>query len=102
MVGITQVEARHSLLFELVGAEANPRHPFAELAFRLNAGSDPVRAGVLSQPCLQLVPFQCGQPPAVIYSTAMLPRFSATERFITNTKNATANVNTAAIQKQSK
>ena len=29
-------------------------------------------------------------------------RFSATERFISKTKNATAKVNTAAIQKQSK
>jgi hypothetical protein len=41
-------------------------------------------------------------PSAINHSGLARPPFSATERFITNTRNATAKVNTATIQKQSK
>jgi len=102
VVGIPQIKARNALLSKLERAQAKPCHPFARLGFGRNAGIHPTRTGALSRPCLQLAPFPCGLPHAVTYSTAMLPRFSATERFINNTKSATANVNTATIQKQSK
>jgi hypothetical protein len=40
MVGIAQIEARNALLFELVGAKANPRYSFAGLALDEDAGTD--------------------------------------------------------------
>ena len=89
-VGIAQIEAGNPLLFEFVGADADSRHAVA--GSRLIG----MQEAIFGRP---LPPFGrvCNHSLWAIGAP-----FSATERLINNTRNATANVNTATIQKQSK
>jgi hypothetical protein len=101
VVGIAQIEAGNPFLSQFVGAEADSRHAAGGLALDRNAGSDLRAAARFGRAILQLSMRQV--LPIRHYSLwAMSTPFSATGRFITSTKNATANVNTATIQKTSK